>query len=351
MLTIYIPEKQSTSQRDPMLLKIPIKTLFLLTFIFFAFTARATNYYLSNSGNDANSGTDPSSPWQTLNKLNSFKNQKPGDNVLFKRGDTFYGTLTVSSAGSSENQITLGAYGTGTKPIIKAAINNPCITVTAANRGYWTIDNLDLRSSGNVSRINQAVSIYFNYWVADMGAVPGWIIQNCTFNSSIHVSGPNILIKDNIFNGATNTTSFGAVCIRGSNGAGAIIEGNTISNYHDRGVWFYNGAADVIVRNNIIHDIAIGADQHGAGINNDGAITPNHNAKMYGNTIYNCGYGISHESAFNDTTYNNVIHDCEVGMTSYFYPASYNAASNILIHHNLVYNVQYGFEFWHTRDI
>src|SRR5665647_3925382 len=118
MLTIYIPEKQSTSQRDPMLLKIPIKTLFLLTFIFFAFTARATNYYLSNAGNDANSGTDPSSPWQTLNKLNSFKNLRPGDNVLFKRGDTFYGSITVSNPGAAGNPITYSAYGTGADPII-----------------------------------------------------------------------------------------------------------------------------------------------------------------------------------------------------------------------------------------
>src|SRR5665647_3603352 len=101
-----------------MLLRTPIKTLCLLAFVLFAFTANATNYYLSHSGNDASPGTDPSAPWKTLDKLNSFKTLKPGDNVLFKRGDTFYGSITVSNSGAAGNPITYGAYGTGINPII-----------------------------------------------------------------------------------------------------------------------------------------------------------------------------------------------------------------------------------------
>ena len=95
-----------------------LKFLCYLAFAFFALTANATNYYLSNAGNDANSGIDPSSPWQTLNKLNSFKNLNPGDNVLFKRGDTFYGSITVSNSGAAGNPITYDAYGTGLNPVI-----------------------------------------------------------------------------------------------------------------------------------------------------------------------------------------------------------------------------------------
>src|SRR5665647_3751472 len=106
-----------------MLLRTPIKTLCLLAFVLFAFTANATNYYLSHSGNDANSGTDPSSPWKTLDKLNSFKTLKPGDNVLFKRGDTFYGSITVSNSGTDGNPITFGAYGTGENPVITGFTN------------------------------------------------------------------------------------------------------------------------------------------------------------------------------------------------------------------------------------
>ena len=41
-----------------------------------------------------------------------------GDNILFRRGDTFYGSLTINQSGSEESPIFLGAYGTGAKPII-----------------------------------------------------------------------------------------------------------------------------------------------------------------------------------------------------------------------------------------
>ena len=98
--------------------------LFFLIFLFFSLTASATTYYLSSSsGNDSNSGTSSSSPWRTLNKLNSFHNLQAGDNVLFKRGDTFYGYVTIFNSGSRANPITFGAYGSGPKPIISGFTN------------------------------------------------------------------------------------------------------------------------------------------------------------------------------------------------------------------------------------
>ena len=89
-----------------------------LTFLLLTVTASATTYYLSSSsGNDSNSGTDPSSAWRSINKLNSVSLQA-GDNVLFQRGDTFYGNVTISNSGSGGNPITFGAYGSGPKPIV-----------------------------------------------------------------------------------------------------------------------------------------------------------------------------------------------------------------------------------------
>src|SRR5665647_54836 len=96
-----------------------MKSLFLLPFIIFGLTANATNYYFSVTGNDTNNGTSTSTPWQTISKFNSvFSSRSPGDSLLFKRGDTFYGSLTISSSGSSGSPITIGAYGTGARPII-----------------------------------------------------------------------------------------------------------------------------------------------------------------------------------------------------------------------------------------
>ena len=90
-----------------MLLRISIKTFCLLLVILIAFKVKATNY-ISNLGNDANAGSSPSSAWQSLNKLNLFKNLKPGDSVLFKKGDS----------GSAGNPIICGPYGSEEKRVI-----------------------------------------------------------------------------------------------------------------------------------------------------------------------------------------------------------------------------------------
>jgi len=77
----------------------------------------AAAYYVSSVGNDSNDGLTPETAWETIDKVNS-TTFSAGDNVLFKRGDSFYGTITVNSAGSESNPITYGAYGSGNKPII-----------------------------------------------------------------------------------------------------------------------------------------------------------------------------------------------------------------------------------------
>ena len=74
-------------------------------------------YYIKNGGNDLLSGTSDSDAWESISKVNSFS-FSPGDSILFKRGDTFVGTLTPPSSGTVGIHITFGAYGTGDDPII-----------------------------------------------------------------------------------------------------------------------------------------------------------------------------------------------------------------------------------------
>ena len=127
--------------------------LFLLTFLFLSFTTTARTYYLSSSsGSDYNSGTDPSSPWQSINKINSISLQ-PGDNVLFKRGDTFYGGLKISNSGTSGNPITFGAYGSGNKPILTGFTSVSSWTNVGGNIWESTNPVSDL-SSVNIVVIN-----------------------------------------------------------------------------------------------------------------------------------------------------------------------------------------------------
>ncbi|MCY1723243.1 right-handed parallel beta-helix repeat-containing protein [Prolixibacteraceae bacterium Z1-6] len=94
-----------------------IRYLFTLLFVLLVSFSNATVYYVSVSGNDANTGTSENQPWQTLAKV-SGTNFSPGDQILFKRGDEWSGSITVTSSGSTGSPIVYGAYGSGEKPKI-----------------------------------------------------------------------------------------------------------------------------------------------------------------------------------------------------------------------------------------
>ncbi|WP_405062783.1 hypothetical protein OG474_14415 [Kribbella sp. NBC_01505] len=96
-----------------------------------------TIYYVdAAAGNDAAVGTSAATAWKSLAKVNGFGFQ-PGQQVLFKRGASWVGTLEVSRPG-----ITVGAYGSGALPKIGGPVLT-CVNVTASNVFIG-----DLRASG-----------------------------------------------------------------------------------------------------------------------------------------------------------------------------------------------------------
>ncbi|MCC5939719.1 MAG: right-handed parallel beta-helix repeat-containing protein [Lunatimonas sp.] len=100
-----------------------VKLMMLAWLAFFCQSAFAVDYYFSDiSGDDNRTSTqaqNPSTPWKSVAKLNQiFPNLKGGDNIFFKRGERFYGTIHITNSGSPGNPIKIGAYGTGPKPII-----------------------------------------------------------------------------------------------------------------------------------------------------------------------------------------------------------------------------------------
>ena len=95
-------------------------SLYVLFFTFFIFTnVQSATYYVSQNGNDNNSGTSPSSSWQSITKVNTMMTSiVAGDQILFNRGDKFYGTVTITKSGTAGNEIIIGSYGNGPLPII-----------------------------------------------------------------------------------------------------------------------------------------------------------------------------------------------------------------------------------------
>ncbi|MDE1175012.1 MAG: hypothetical protein PW789_00200 [Edaphobacter sp.] len=92
-----------------------IQIAFLLIAVVSACTAGATTYYVSPTGNNLYPGTSTTQPWKTIAKVNS-TTFSSGDQILFLRGGTWREMLTPKSSG-----IYLGAYGTGSRPIITGA--------------------------------------------------------------------------------------------------------------------------------------------------------------------------------------------------------------------------------------
>ena len=89
--------------------------------------------YVSNDGNDNNSGFSKSKPIKTIAKLNRMINDMPltaGNTILFRRGDTFVGEVTLIEAlGTKQNPIKIGSYGTAKKrPKIIAPKTTSAIT-------------------------------------------------------------------------------------------------------------------------------------------------------------------------------------------------------------------------------
>src|SRR6478672_2694174 len=138
-----------------------MKKLSALALLLFTFSmAKATTYYFSAvSGNDSYTATqakNSSTPWKSIAKLNSiFSTLLPGDAVLFKRGETFYGSITINKSGTSSAPITIGAYGTGANPVITGFQ-----TITnwiSVGGGIWKATNSAFGSQMDVVTLNGKV--------------------------------------------------------------------------------------------------------------------------------------------------------------------------------------------------
>jgi hypothetical protein len=111
-------------------------------------SAAAVRYYVdATGGSDSNNGLSESAAWQTIAKVNA-ATIKPGESVLFKRGQTWAGTrLTVPSSGSAGAPITFGAYGSGANPRIN---KNNDYGIYATGKSFLVFQNID----GNDSKRN-----------------------------------------------------------------------------------------------------------------------------------------------------------------------------------------------------
>lgn len=251
-----------------------------------------TTYYIdSESGNNESSGTSESQSWKNFDKVNVTTFQ-PGDKILLKRGGIWNGQLYPSGSGSQEAPIEIGAYGTGSAPLINAN-GVDSVAVHLKNQSHWIIRDLEITNKAEVRSNTYR-------W--------GILIEN---RNRALVS--NIQILNNVIHDVTGSFHFyGTKSPHMNGGIAAVvfgsgatdkfdqirIEGNLVYNAGRTGivVWdqYWNGAGQastqVVIRQNTVRDIdSDGILVYGC----DGAILEHNLADKCGS------YVESAENAFN----------------------------------------------------
>ncbi|MDR2815786.1 MAG: InlB B-repeat-containing protein [Proteiniphilum sp.] len=190
----------------------------------------ATRYYIDDTaGNDNNDGLSSDNAWKTLAKVNN-NNAKfgPGDSILFKRGGSWTGHLSlINITGTDTYRITFGAYGAGDKP--KLIGNAGAIpTVTIQNPKNVTFENFDISHiSGTMPPQSAIRGIYVTIR-----------------NEGVY---PNIVIKDNYVHDVegqpvTNRHMQAGIFVRPEHDRGYfknfLVEGNKLERCSARGILF-----------------------------------------------------------------------------------------------------------------
>lgn len=106
--------------------------------------AQNKTYFVAADGDDNASGLTIASAWKTLDKVNSMTFQ-PGDKILLKSGDTWYGKLSLKGSGEKGNPILLSKYGGDERPVINMG-NAEGACVRLFNQSWWEIDNIEVTS-------------------------------------------------------------------------------------------------------------------------------------------------------------------------------------------------------------
>jgi hypothetical protein len=283
---------------------------------------------------DATAGSDTATghedaPLQTIAAVTALA-LKPGDRVLFKRGEVWSGTtLLMPAAGKPGRHITLGAYGVGAAPIIDGGDQSRTYDSNQL-ANYVTLRDIHWKgSTSNCLKIE----------ATDMEIINCTIEGDVThLSNGIQLDGTSRVVKRisvrgcTIFNNMVQSGGGGGFTSGGGAGASDVVVENCIvySNGTDKsldhGIYIGQGN-NYLVRGCTIYSNA------GNGIQTGGTPT---NVLIDGNTIYSNGNtGIKLDNmpaAGNNTVRNNLVYNNNTGIKTGA------ACYQINIFHNTIVN-------------
>ena len=252
-----------------------MKHLFLLLFAFGSFTLSfATDYYVSPSGNDGNTGS-VGAPWQTLQYA---VDQLQAGDVLHVGAGSYNEKITLNVSGTAGNPIRI--TGGFPLPVIDGSgltSQNALIAIT--NQSYITINQLELQD--NVMNDAQGILVE--------GNCQGITLSN-NFIHDIHFSA-------NAADTANASTNAQAIIVYGTDPANAIsdllIERNSVFNCrlgYSEGIAVNGNVDGFQVRYNDVYsltNIGIVAIGH-EGTCSDSLVDQARNGSITGNNVRYC---------------------------------------------------------------
>lgn len=332
------------------------------------------NVFVSNSGNDANSGKYPWAPIKTISKLNTIT-ILPGQIVAFKSGDTFNDTtLVVKSSGTASKPITYTAYGPGAKPKISGSQPITGWTLHSGNIYKATfatainqliandvrMTNARLTNIGEVSTGKTVANAGYT-WIDSINTGKTEIYLNVASQATNYFAGSKVVIRTSLFyetEARTVNSSTGFKIVLNSAvtnlkaGEGIVVmgklafldrpgewaqEGNTVY------FWAPNSTTPTNVRGSVIGNGIVLSDKQNVTITNlhileqksngiyQGGITTTTGIKIINNVIENqemYGIYILGSTATNFDISNNIIRNNNANGISMRYVAGSRIAGN-----------------------
>lgn len=259
-----------------------MKKLSVILAVFLAaatLSAQDKTYFVSAQGNDSADGLSVATAWKSIEKVNSVT-FLPGDRILFRKGDTFYGQIAVKGSGEEGRPITMSSYGDGSgRPVINLGSAEGA-GILMENVSHWEVYGMEVVSyepykigigrQGIVVRVSDGGNfdhfVIKDNYVHDIWGQLGGNGLYVNYSSSailVHtarqasgraITGPNepTVINDVLIEGnrIERVDKCGIVCRGARNNV--VVRGNYMDNIGGDGI-FVNGPYRGLIEYNEIH--------------------------------------------------------------------------------------------------
>lgn len=263
--------------------------LYSLSF-FCILNSYAAVYYVDKvSGSDTNDGLTQNSAWQTVYKVGYYSYHirfNPGDQILFKSGQSWDENLWFHSSGTPAAHIIISSYDAGSKPDIKGGMR------FTTRQSFIEIKNIKSNAFVGSSTYNSL----------RIAGGHDFLIEGCDLD------GKNLAIYNTAFEGLGTDYTYN-IWIKDTN----VYNGGLIAGKYGGGLLFNRGARNILIENcNVFNNEEVNIQ-----IYSDDALMPSHSLTVKRTKVYNTwgldrGGGINIGwGAYNCVIDKSYIKDCK----------------------------------------